>query len=175
MESKEVRHLGCTETKKVDVRLIAATNQNLPVLIKENRFRSDLYYRLNQLEIQLPALWERKEDVSELIRHFLRNLGLNPSHNGNGRQINELGRILSSRDWPGNVRELETEIKKLSMLYNNDLGAMIESLKQDTLSERERLAIALQQTGWNQRETGRQLGLDEATIRYRIKKFQISQ
>ena len=175
IESKAVRRLGCTECKKINVRIIAATNQDLKQFMISGKFRVDLYHRLNEIPITLPPLADRPEDIPDLIKHFLTGFGLDISADGHKSKLSDLADLLSARDWTGNVRELESELKRLSTLYNNDLGAMIDSLKKTLLTDIEKLRCTLEETGWNQRETARRLGVNEATIRYRIKKFQLSQ
>ena len=116
LEDKSFERLGGNKTIKVDVRLIAATNRNLEALIKEEKFREDLYYRLNVVTINIPSLRERKEDISALVEYFLNKY--NKELNKNITSVSaEALKILRRYDWPGNVRELENVIKK-AMLFS---------------------------------------------------------
>ncbi|MBT9170397.1 MAG: Nif-specific regulatory protein [Actinobacteria bacterium] len=107
--------LGSNATIKVDVRIIAATNKNLHEQIANNKFREDLFYRLNVIPIHLPPLRERKEDIPLLVQHFLLKL-----QGGEGFQKKELDGdamdLLKEYSWPGNVRELENVIERLVIL-----------------------------------------------------------
>ncbi len=174
LESKMIRPIGSTQFKKVNVRIVAATNQDLQACMTEGRFRSDLYYRLNQIEISLPPLSERLEDIPELVRYFLKERGFEFSHNGQGDTIENLCSVLSSRDWPGNIRELENFIKFQSALTGNDLSRLAELIKAPSLSEREILENTLIDTNWNQRESARRPNMTEGGVRYLIKKHGLS-
>jgi DNA-binding NtrC family response regulator/Tfp pilus assembly protein PilF len=175
LETKIIRPIGSTQFKKVDVRIIAVTNQDLEACMATGGFRSDLFYRLKQIEVYLPALSERIEDIPELVKHFLKGKGFDISQNGNQKEFEYLCSVLSNRDWPGNVRELEYEIGTQYFLSGNDLIRLADLIEVPSLSEREILIKTLEQTGWNQREAARRLGVDEGTIRYRIKRYQLAQ
>lgn len=114
IEDKEVRPLGGEQARRVDVRIVAATNRNLPDMVKEGRFREDLYFRLSMFHIHIPPLRERRDDISRLIRFVLNGLG------GNGKKQLELDpmaeEILVDYAWPGNVRELENVINRAYIL-----------------------------------------------------------
>lgn len=175
LDSKEVRPVGSIEWKKLDVKIIAATNRDLEAAIKAGHFRSDLFYRLNQARIILPPLSERKEDIPVLVKYFLKILGFDIDANGDPKDFDRLCQFLSTYDWPGNVRELESRIKKLHDEAGGDLIRMAAILESETLSERDRLIRILEQTNWNQRQAARRLGIDESTIRYHLKKLKINQ
>ena len=119
LQEGEFTSIGGKEKIKTDTRIIAATHKNLPLLIEKGIFREDLYYRLNVVPISIPSLRERKEDLVELVNHFLNkaeSLKLSP------KKIDPKGyNIIESYSWPGNVRELENFIYKLSALYTEDL------------------------------------------------------
>ncbi len=111
LQEGEYKVVGSNAISKVDIRFIAATNQNLKEKIKKGEFREDLYYRLNVINIHLPALAERSEDIPLLANHFLEKY--NNLHSKNVARISdELMRHLLARDWPGNVRELENAIER---------------------------------------------------------------
>lgn len=119
LQSGEFTSVGGNNPIRVDVRIIAATNQDLPSLISQNKFREDLYYRLNVVPIHLPALRERRDDVSLLARHFL-ELAAN---DGLPRKMlaEDAARLLSQYSWPGNVRELQNLMQRLSVLCREDV------------------------------------------------------
>jgi DNA-binding NtrC family response regulator len=114
LQEKEVRRIGEREARKVDVRVIGATNRNLEGLVESGEFRADLFYRLGVLRIRLPPLRERgPEDLKLLVRHFLRKYGA-------GKQIaSEAMEILSRHTWPGNVRELENTVEHAVAVCTN--------------------------------------------------------
>ncbi len=116
LEDKSFERLGGNKTIKVDVRLVAATNRNLETLIKEEKFREDLYYRLNVVTINIPPLRERKEDTSALVEYFFNKYNKELNKNITSFSAEAL-KILQRYDWPGNVRELENVIKK-AMLFS---------------------------------------------------------
>ena len=115
--------LGGVETIKVDVRIIAATNVNLRELMGENKFREDLFYRLNVITLQLPALRERKDDIPLLVQHFLEKYGEESRKGGLILTPEAMDRLMSY-DWPGNVRELENVIERAVVLSSDrEIGA----------------------------------------------------
>jgi len=122
--------VGSTETKKVNVRIIAATNRNLKEMIEKNEFRNDLYYRINVINIAVPSLKERKDDIPLLCEYFLDKV-----HKETGYARKKLSKktlaCLIEYDWPGNIRELENEIERLTVLSGEDL-----IIEPDVLSER---------------------------------------
>ncbi|HGY55041.1 MAG TPA: sigma-54-dependent Fis family transcriptional regulator [Caldithrix abyssi] len=112
LQNNEITHLGGQNKIKVDFRLITATHRNLEQMIEAQQFRSDLYYRINIFPIHLPPLRERKEDIPELIQHFLKN---HPE-----KTLSRLARLkLMEYDYPGNVRELENIISRSALLYDD--------------------------------------------------------
>ncbi len=115
LQEKEFERIGGRKTIKVDVRLVAATNQNLELAVKEKRFREDLFYRLNVIPIQLPPLRERKEDIPLLALHFVKAVAARNKKEITGIAPDAL-KLLEAHDWPGNVRELENLIERLVVL-----------------------------------------------------------
>ncbi|MDP2207360.1 MAG: sigma-54 dependent transcriptional regulator [Bacteroidota bacterium] len=119
LQTKEILPVGSTKINNVDVRLIFATNQNLKNLVSEGKFREDLYYRLNVFPIKLPSLRERKDDIPELIKQFLKF-----SCGKLAKPIPKIGpeafEVLLNYHWPGNVRELEHTIERLTILVDGD-------------------------------------------------------
>ncbi len=125
LQEKEIRRIGSTSVHPVDVRVISATNINMEEKIKEGKFRSDLYYRLNLLDISIPPLRERKEDIQELVDHYLTRFACEM-----GKSIptvtKDAARILKEHSWPGNVRELRNICERLTVL--NDTSIIDEEL-----------------------------------------------
>ncbi|MGE5837190.1 MAG: sigma-54-dependent transcriptional regulator [Acidobacteriota bacterium] len=115
IQEREFMRLGGVEMIRVDVRIIAATNVNLRALMEENRFREDLFYRLNVITLQLPSLRERKEDIPLLVQHFLEKYGQESRKDGLILTPGAMDRLMSY-DWPGNVRELENVIERAVVL-----------------------------------------------------------
>ncbi len=174
LEDRRVMRLGSVKEISLDIRIIAATNCDLQQRMKENLFRTDLYYRLNSILIDLPPLSERIEDIPAMVEHFLTNSGNGFKVNGNGPAIKRLGVLLSVPDYEGNIRELKNRVEKLLFISDGDVDRMIESVINDgLLSGREWLLRTLDQTGWNRREAARRLGVSEGTIRKRIRKFDL--
>ena len=172
LESRQVRKLGQNKLRPISCRVIAATNHDLQARIRENKFRLDLYHRLNYMSLELPPLTERREDMPLLIEHFLAQEGLSVKSNGNAGIIDRLGLVLSMRSWPGNVRELQAEIQRLVMSAQGDLVRMIElALGYDGCDERAQLVTALEATGGNKTRAAEILGVSEGTIRKRISKY----
>lgn len=120
MQDQEVRRVGGTTSVKVDVRIIAATNRDLEQLVKEDKFRDDLFYRLNVVRITLPSLVDRKEDIPMLAHHFLQKyVGGTPS--GVRGFLPETMALLKEYRWPGNVRELENAVERAVSLSHGPL------------------------------------------------------
>jgi len=124
LQEKEIERIGGRDTVKIDVRIIAATNKNLEKEVAEGRFRLDLYYRLNVFPITLPALRERKEDISALAYHFMNHYSQKAGKQINGLSNNALKKLLAY-DWPGNIRQLENLIERHVLLAK---GIIIEDI-----------------------------------------------
>ena len=129
IQEKEFTPLGSTDPIKVDVRILAATNADLKQLVKEGKFREDLYYRLNVINIALPPLRERKEDIPPLVDHFFtyycreNEKFLDPSGRSTLQFQPEAMQMLMEHDWPGNVRELENVVERAVVLATEPIGA----------------------------------------------------
>lgn len=187
LQEHEIRPLGGNERIRFEARIIAATNQDLEAGVKHGGFRKDLFFRLNVVSIKMPSLRDRREDIPELIRHFLARLGNEESV----AQVSDeaLGRLMSY-DWPGNVRELENCIQRAVSLGS---GAFIQmqdlptamlyhvarksSSRQDlgTLQALEQQAIrqALQATGGDRVRAAKLLGIGKTTIYRKLKEYGI--
>jgi two-component system response regulator HupR/HoxA len=129
LQDGEIRSLGSSDTRKVDVRIVAATNQDLRKLVQEGRFREDLFYRLRVVEIHLPALRDRRSDIPALAHHFLDQVNLAMGREIKGFTNAAMDRLMAHR-WEGNVRELENEIERAVALAGSE-----ESIGADMLSE----------------------------------------
>jgi|JI9StandDraft_2_1071091.scaffolds.fasta_scaffold13006_3 Nif-specific regulatory protein len=133
LQEKEIEAVGSLKVKKVDIRILAATNANLEALIAEKKFRSDLYYRLNVVNIHTPALRERTEDIPLLTIHFIEKYSKENNKNIKGF-TREVQKLLALYPWPGNVRELENIIERAvvmtqnTMLDENDFSEITEKL-----------------------------------------------
>jgi DNA-binding NtrC family response regulator len=184
LQEHEIKRVGGTETLKVDVRIVAATNKNLEELVEERKFREDLFYRLNVVAIHLPPLRERAEDIPLLANHFLRKYA-----EENKKSISQISpealELFSTYRWPGNVRELENVIERSvtlsqhSVILSEDLPRRIRAEKKEPaaatlpshlpLAELEKMYIQkiLQETGGNKKKTAEILGIDRRTL-YRM-------
>jgi DNA-binding NtrC family response regulator len=182
LESGEYLRLGETQVRRADVRVIAATNRELRGLDGERVFRRDLLFRLNEIEIRLPSLRERREDILPLARHFLAFYG--------GLEGPPLGAdaegVLLAHAWPGNVRELENVMKRVAALHsgNGSLsgGDLLPFLSQEApaparanVAHDERAAIlaAYEQAGGNKSRLAELLGVSRKTLYARLKRFGI--
>jgi len=120
VQSGEIETIGAREVRKVNIRLISATNKDLIEEVKAGRFREDLYYRLNVFPISVPALRHRKEDIPELARHFVNRYSKVSGRSINLRLEAETLALLTAYDWPGNIRELENAIHRAAVLAESD-------------------------------------------------------
>ena len=140
MQDQEVRRVGGTGSTKVDVRIIAATNRDLEQLVKEGKFRDDLFYRLNVVPITLPSLAERREDIPMLVHHFFEKYRAGSSHGVHGVLPKTMA-LLRQYRWPGNVRELENAIERAVSLSHGPLVTpedLPEAVRQGSLDEEEK-------------------------------------
>lgn len=183
LEEREFERVGSSATIKIDVRVIAATNQNLPRLVQDKRFREDLYYRLNVIPLILPPLRERRSDLPLLTEYFLAKYRLltgKPVTQINDRAMD----LLMSFDYPGNVRELEnavehafaratgnviTEQKLPLAIRQNEKSRASADCPEENNGECERIRRALQQTHWNRHRAARLLGMSRITLWRRMK------
>ncbi len=127
LDQKEVQRLGSSETLKVDVRVVAATNANLADGVARGSFRDDLYYRLSAFPLELPALAERKGDILRLAQYFLQTIAL-ASRQGAALLDPEAAHLLETHDWPGNVRELQQVMERASILADGEMRIRCEHL-----------------------------------------------
>jgi DNA-binding NtrC family response regulator len=192
LQEREFDRVGGIKPIRVDVRIIAATNRDLEVAVKEGRFREDLYHRLNVVPIMLPPLRERKEDISALARHFLQRFAKEVKKNLSGINDEALDK-LSAYDWPGNVRELANVIERAAVLGQgaeiapHDLPARISAVQSEPQSDgisyrdamdayrRQLVMRALAQTQGNRAAAARSLGLHEKYFLRLLKSLRIAE
>jgi transcriptional regulator with PAS, ATPase and Fis domain len=199
LQNQEVQRVGSLSPRKVDARVIAATNHDLKALIAQNRFREDLYYRLSMVEIRAPRLAERKEDLALLEHHFMRKFSEQYQKSIQG--LTQRAQIVLARySWPGNVRELENVLGNACMMVMGemiDVADLPENLHprlpqaaaegearrlageppdQDiSLEEQERLLLvaALERSGGNQSQAARLLRISRDRMRYKMSKHNL--
>jgi len=158
--------LGGVETIKVDVRIIAATNVDLRRMTDEGRFREDLYYRLNVITVQLPALRERKEDIPLLVQHFLDKYGVE-NDKPNLELTPEALDLLQDYDWPGNVRELENVIERAVVLSSGpriDADLVPDHVRSSKSFQMPQFVVPPEGISYREAETAFQRGLIESAL-----------
>ncbi|MGC9325129.1 MAG: sigma-54-dependent transcriptional regulator [Desulfomonilia bacterium] len=190
LEDREFERVGGERTIKVDVRVIAATNQDLYSLVQQGKFREDLYYRINVVNIHIPPIRQRKEDIEPLVNYFIRKycwefskplLEIDPS---------ALSAMLEY-DWPGNVREIRNCIERAvllsegSILQSQDVSILHAqnpspqtqesgNMSSLALSERDIILEALRKNDWIQKDAATALGISKRVIHYKIRKYGIT-
>ncbi len=186
LDSGEFRRVGGNKAMRVDVRLITATNKDLPEMIKAGSFREDLYYRLNVITVTLPPLRERKEDIPALARYFIKKYSGKLAKTATDFTAEALEQ-LAGYHWPGNVRELENVIERAVILCETDtIGALdlfipsaavvTERGANPSLEEMEKNYIlrVLKEADHNQSKASQLLGIDRKTLYLKLKKYGIS-
>jgi DNA-binding NtrC family response regulator len=193
LEEKRFIRVGGTRDIQVDVRVIAATNRDLKKAVKEGRFREDFYYRLNVLEINIPPLRERREDIEPLVDHFIAIFNRTFRKEVKKASADAIRRLMEY-DWPGNVRELKNIVERAVILSKNrvlgwedfpldlkgdnvDTGDSLFDLPRGgvDLEEMEKKLVrqAMERANGNQALAGRLLGLNRDQVHYRLKKFSL--
>jgi len=185
LQEKEIRPLGSSSTIKIDVRILASTNKNLEEEVKNGSFREDLFYRINVVELKLPSLAERKEDIPLLVDHFINKYNSELNKNIKGVD-NEVMKLLMSYDWKGNLRELENMIERAVLLcqesiitpkylpsnivesenelYPDNLSEAIDTFEQNHINE------ILKRTEGNKTEASKLLSVDPSTLYRKMNK-----
>jgi formate hydrogenlyase transcriptional activator len=186
LQEREFERLGSTRTLRTDARLVAATNRDLAAMVEDQKFRADLFYRLNVFPIRIPPLRERPEDIPLLVRHFAQQF----ARQGNKTIETIPSEIMNSLvryQWPGNVRELQNVIERAVILSSGPLlqvplkdlkvsGSEASPRKSETLQEAERKHIlaALRETNWvvgGPNGAATRLGMNRSTLQFRMKKM----
>ena len=179
VQDREVRPLGSSSARRVDVRLIAASNRDLWQMVESGRFRSDLYYRLRVLTIRLPPLRDRRDDLPTLVAHFVQRFNerhrtafVPPNHHA--------CRPLFEHTWPGNVRELENALEAVLTMAHATRVDMTQALRLDPpggrgfwADERTRLLRVLEANRWNRQRAAAALGISRVTLWRRMERHQI--
>jgi formate hydrogenlyase transcriptional activator len=187
LQEQEFERLGSTHTRRVDVRLVAATNRDLTEMMKQGEFRTDLYYRLNVFPIRIPPLSERREDIPLLVEYFMEKYARRM-----GKRIETVPKATMQKlvdwPWPGNVRELQNMIERgvilsrgfvleipLTELDQSAVTALHHNNGASTLEafEREHILDALRETGWVVAGAAERLGLNRSTLNARMRKLDI--
>ncbi len=195
LQEHEFERLGGTRTIKVDVRLIAATNRDLPTMVSAGHFREDLYYRLNVVTVEMPPLRDRKEDILPLANWFIRRFGSELKKKLDGADT-EAQKMLMRYNWPGNIRELENAIERAALLADGsvitsedlrlgDFSALANARESASavkipptgipLEEIERQALveALKMSNWVQKDAAELLAISPRVMNYKIKTLNI--
>jgi two-component system response regulator PilR (NtrC family) len=192
IQEKRVRQVGATAEEAVEVRLICATHQDLKLLVEQGRFRQDLFYRLNVIELRMPALRECREDIPGLARHILNRLSMSSGRTPPPLTADALA-ALQDYSFPGNVRELENVLERALALMAGDRiealdlnlvpaqaggsTAVVSGSLQDLLDQVERQAIldALKQADGNRTAAARLLGVTFRSLRYRMARLNLNE
>lgn len=196
LQDREFEPVGGTTTHKVDTRVILATNEDLEDLVRQGKFRQDLYYRINVITITQPPLRERMGDIPLLVEHFLGEM-----NDRNGKAVQKFDdkalQLMQRYNWPGNVRELVNVVERAVVLAQQEVVGvddLPESLRREdpdraTLElpgtpgslrnamvapERQIILNALEQNGWNRQKTSAALGINRTTLYKKMKKYEIS-
>ena len=192
LQEREFERIGSSRTRKVDVRIIAATNMDLDKAVADGRFRSDLFYRLNVFPISIPPLKDRSADFPLLLEYFI-----SKTSREYGKRFHfspECMEILSNYGWPGNVRELENFIERVAIMADTDeikpkmlpaylfnrKGLLVDSkpitgrVSRLEIMERETLLEALSRNDWIQQKAAKEIGLTLRQMGYRVKKYNLS-
>ena len=191
LETREFERVGGNKTIKLNTRIIAATNKNLSEEILEGRFREDLFYRINVMNVHLPPLRERKDDLPLLVNHFIEQF--NAKFIKNIKQFSSSAYdYLEEYDWPGNIRELENIIEHCFVLCNGEIiqaehlpkrlkshvNANLEKTNQNKVNnfrdaEKELIMSVLNKNNWNRTKSAKDLGVDPSTLWRKMKKLEI--
>ena len=193
LQEKKFERVGGIVPVNVDVRIITATNRDLEKSIKEDLFREDLFYRINVVSINLPPLRERKEDIPILVKHFQQKYSIRNKKNISDISRNTLSELIRY-DFPGNIRELENIIERAVLLCRSNiiesddialprtedidikglnLTNGINIIDEVEKFEKQIIINMIKITDGNQSEAARRLGINEKTLRYKLKKYNL--
>lgn len=190
IQERIVQPLGSNKQLQVDVRIITATNDDLLTSVKEGRFREDLYHRINEFKIKLPALKDREEDIELFITHFIAQANRELGKNVKGLS-DPVRKLFYTYDWPGNLRELKNIVKR-AVLLTTDVMIGMDSLPEEMVaavtqqqppgndlkalqenSEREMIIKTLKEVKYNKSKAAKLLNIDRTTLYYKISKYNI--
>jgi len=192
LEDKEIRPLGANQGEKVDTRVLSASNRNLEELVRSDKFRQDLYYRLNVIRIELPPLRERGDDVPILLQHFVEKFAAGAKRQVDGIEPEALA-ALKNYDWPGNIRELEHAIERAvflgkgsrigledlppNVVANGQSSVVLAQALRRQLTlrdlEQEYVAKVLEATNGNKTEAAKILGVDRTTLYRKLEEYKL--
>jgi DNA-binding NtrC family response regulator len=188
LESKQLQRLGANQSVSLNIRVVAATNQDLEARMAEGKFRRDLYFRLNVARIHLPPLRERKEDLPLLLEHYLREFNNRSGTRVEGFAQEALEELLSY-DWPGNIRELKNLVEAAFINLDADNPALSQRIclqdlpepfrsrltdrEADSQGERDRLLTALLATRWNKSKAAQRLQWSRMTLYRKLAKYHL--
>jgi len=193
LQEREVQRVGSDERVGVDVRLLTATNRDLPQRIEEGLIREDFYYRIRVFDIRMPALRERAQDIPLLAQHFVEQAAA-----AQGKTVHGIARdaleALTRYPWPGNVRELQNAVEHALVIQQGATVGLLDlpeqvrgaanldavalgsrDLSPDQEAERLRILDALEQNGWNRTQTAKHLGVSRVTLWKKIRRYQIDE
>ncbi len=190
LQEREVERVGGTKPIKLNVRILSATNKDLKKAVAEGKFRQDLYYRLNVIEVETQPLREHREDIPVLAEYFVTHYAAEMNRNVHGISA-AAQRILENYDWPGNVRELQNVIERAVAVATTDVllpDNLVSDLRQGKKREegnfnlkerrdaidRDTLEIALIREGGKCQQVAKTVGLNTGTVYKMIKKFNLS-
>ncbi|MBW2650522.1 MAG: sigma 54-interacting transcriptional regulator, partial [Deltaproteobacteria bacterium] len=173
LQERTYEPLGSVKSERADVRIIAAPNHNLFEMVKQGKFREDLYYRINVIRLELPPLRERKEDIPLLVDHFIKTFCSVQNKAIDGITDEALA-CLMSYDYPGNIRELENIIERSFILCKSKMimpSHLPESMGITNLKDMEAVFLtnALRKNNWNRLKTAKELGIHKSTLFRKIK------
>ncbi len=194
LQEKEVERVGGTKPVRIDVRILCSTNRDLEALVKEGRFREDLYYRINVVELHIPPLRERQGDIPLLCQHFIEKANMENGYAITGADEDVLA-LFQDYPWPGNVRELEHVIQRAAvrcrtgMITLEQLDFFSAKAHRDTVpceaasgfslrertakTERDSILQALECCGGNKTKAAQMLGIDRTRLYHKLRKYQI--
>jgi two-component system, NtrC family, response regulator HupR/HoxA len=187
--------VGSTEVRRVNIRVVCATNRDLRRMVERGEFREDLYYRINVINVTVPPLRDRREDIAALVKHFLKKMAVEKKERPREMHPLVMERFMDY-EWPGNIRELENEVERLVVLAGDDpvitadllsarikersgranvRGVRVEKTLDEILAEVERrvLTEGLRKTRWNKTQLAKQLGISRKGLIAKVQRYQL--
>ncbi len=189
IQERIIQPVGSNRNIKVNVRIITATNDDLPTIVREGKFREDLYHRLNEFKIRVPSLKERTEDLDLFVHHFIAR-----ANKELGKQVKglsaEVAQLFRRYDWPGNIRELKNILRRAVLLSpspyierdalpdemipaveQHDIGSDLKAIQ--ALTEKEQIEKVLREVKYNKSKAAKLLNIDRTTLYYKMSKYNI--